>query len=92
MSNHKLVEVLSDESGGLVAHTECYDDLSVVDMHAIDTGDRQVAVFVLSVDAAQAAILRAEIKARVDAGQTALASQLDALGLRTAVDAWAARG
>tara|TARA_R110002073_G_scaffold17505_3_gene65894 strand:+ start:664 stop:942 length:279 start_codon:yes stop_codon:yes gene_type:complete len=92
MSNHQLVEMLSDEGGGLVAHTECYDDLGIIDMHVIDTGDRQVAVFVLSVDAAQAAVLRSEIKVRVDAGQTALASQLDALGLRTAVDTWAGRG
>lgn len=89
--SHRLVEVLTGETGDLIAHTECFDDLSTVDMHVINTGDKQVAVFVLAVDAAEAAILKAAIKARVDAGLTALASQMDDLGLRDAVDSWAVR-
>ena len=91
MSDHQLIEILTGDTGGLVAHTECFDVLSPVDMHVIDTGDKQIAVFVLAVDAAEAAILKAAIKARVDAGLTALASQMDDLGLRDAIDSWAVR-
>jgi len=89
--SHHLVEILADDNGGPVAHPENFDPLDAVDMHTIDTGARQVAVIVLAVDAAEAAAIRADIKARVEAGQSALASQLDALGLRAAVDAWAVR-
>ena len=90
--SHYLVELLTDDSGDTIAHTECFDNLAVVDLHTIHTGARQVAVVVLAVDAVEAAAIRADVKARVEAGQSALASQLDALGLRAAVDAWAARG
>ena len=45
----------------------------------------------MSVNAAEAEAIRADIKTRLDAGQSALASQMDALGLRAAVEAWASR-
>jgi predicted deacylase len=83
--------MMTNDADEPIAHTECYDNLAVVDMHTIDTGDRQVAVVVMSVNAAEAEAIRADIKTRLDAGQPALASQLDALGLRTAVEAWARR-
>ena len=91
MSNHRLVGMITNDAEEPVAVIECYDNLATVDMHTIDTGDRQIAVVVMAVNAAEAEAIRADIKTRLDAGQSALASQIDALGLRAAVEAWASR-
>jgi hypothetical protein len=88
----KLVEVAYDDQGSTLAHVEAWGPTATATMQTVAAAGDEVAFVTMAESIATVATIRAEIKARIDAGSSSpvLKSHLDALGITAAVAQWAA--
>lgn len=87
----RVVEVAYDPDGLPVVHIDGWSPLQTPMMQAAPAGGLDTYMITSGVGSAIVDGVKADIKARIDAGQTpVLKAHLDDLGITAAVQAWAA--
>ncbi len=85
----RLVEIAYADDGSALAHIDATAPLASASMQLVPADDLEVGMICTGVDSATVAQVRADILARIAAGQTGvLKSHLDQLGLTAATLAW----